>query len=184
MDAPNYTYVRVKSSTGEVWAAGARFKVAVGDRLTVPLDTPMENFESKSLKRTFPLIYFINGLTSDSGAQPAAAAPAVPIKVDPVQGGTSVADVWAGRKALSGKSIKVRGRVLECNGGILGRNWIHIQDGTGSPKEGTDDLTVTSDAAATVGSVVTFAGTIAVDKDFGAGYAYPVMLESGAIVAE
>jgi len=88
------------------------------------------------------------------------------------------------RKALSGKSIKVRGRVVKFNGGILGRNWIHIQDGTGSPKEGTDDLTVTSDAAATVGSVVTFAGTIAVDKDFGAGYAYPVMLESGAIVAE
>jgi len=50
--------------------------------------------------------------------------------------------------------------------------------------EAPDDLTVTSDAAATVGSVVTFAGTIAVDKDFGAGYAYPVMLESGAIVAE
>jgi hypothetical protein len=157
MDAPNYTYVRVKSSTGEVWAAGARFKVAVGDRLTVPLDTPMENFESKSLKRTFPLIYFINGLTSDSGAQPAAAAPAVPIKVDPCRAAQAWADVWAGRKALSGKSIKVRGRVVKFNGGILGRNWIHIQDGTGSPKEGTDDLTVTSDAAATVGSVVTFA---------------------------
>ena len=58
MDAANYTYVRVKTSSGEIWAATGQFKVAVGDKVSVPLEMPMENFHSNTLNRTFPIIYF------------------------------------------------------------------------------------------------------------------------------
>lgn len=58
MDAANYTYVRVKTSSGDIWAATGKFKVAVGDKVSVSLEMPMENFHSNALKRDFPRIYF------------------------------------------------------------------------------------------------------------------------------
>jgi hypothetical protein len=89
--------------------------------------------------------------------------------------------VWADRKALAGKTVTVRGKVVKVNGGILDRNWIHLQDGTGKAADGTHDLLITSDGTARVGDIVTATGTIAVDKDFTAGYAYKVMLENAKI---
>ncbi len=198
MDAANYTYVRITTDKGDLWAASSQFKVAVGDRVVVPLETPMQNFSSKSLNRTFPLIYFASRITregesaapppmaiahapSGGGSAPAAAdAGAVTTPIEPAAGGTTVAKIWADRKALAGKTVTVRGKVVKFNGGILDRNWVHIQDGTGKAADGTNDLLVTSDAAAKVGDVVTVTGTVAVDKDFTAGYAYKVMLEKAA----
>ena len=54
MNASNYTYVRVKTDAGDVWAAGGVFPVAVGDRVTLALEMPMENFHSESLEARFP----------------------------------------------------------------------------------------------------------------------------------
>jgi hypothetical protein len=56
MDAASYTYVRVGTDKGDVWAAGPQFAVKVGDRVVVPLEMPMQNFHSQSLKRDFPVI--------------------------------------------------------------------------------------------------------------------------------
>jgi hypothetical protein len=198
MDASTYTYVRVKTDKGDVWAATAQFKVAVGDRVVVPLETPMQNFASKTLNRTFPLIYFTSRITKEgespapppmaighgtpgAGAATAEGASPVATPMEPPAGGTTIATVWADRKALAGKTVTVRGKVVKFNGGILDRNWIHIQDGTGKAADGTNDLLVTSDAAAKVGEIVTATGTVAVDKDFTAGYAYKVMVEKAAI---
>ena len=198
MNASSYTYVRVKTDAGDVWAASSEFKVAVGDRITLALEMPMENFRSESLKRDFPLIYFTTRIGregevpqatpammaghSQTGAADARAATAQvtePIQAAP--GGTTVAGVWASRKSLAGKTVTVRGKVVKFNGGILGRNWIHIQDGTGAAADGTNDLLVTSDAAAKVGDIITVTGTVAIDKDFTAGYAYAVLIEGAKI---
>jgi hypothetical protein len=103
-------------------------------------------------------------------------------RILPPPGGTTIADVWAKRTALAGTSVSVRGKVVKFNGGILGKNWLHLQDGTGDAAAKTNDLTVTSMATASVGDVVTATGVVAVDKDFGAGYAYPVILEDAQIV--
>ena len=194
MNAANYTYVHVKTGSGDIWAASSQFKVAVGDKVVVPLEMPMENFHSTSLKRDFPLIYFSSRITKE-GEAPAAMGGALPPGHNPMgsaraevtevipqpAGGTTVASVWANGKALSGKSVTVRGKVVKFNGGILGRNWMHIQDGTGSNKDGSNDITVTSAAAAKVGDIVTITGTVVVDKDFGAGYAYAVLIEGATI---
>ena len=72
MNASNYTYVRVKTDAGDVWAASGEFKVAVGDRVTLALEMPMENFHSETLKRDFPLIYFTTRIGRE-GEVPAAA---------------------------------------------------------------------------------------------------------------
>ncbi len=228
MNAANYTYVRLKTGNGDLWAASDQFAVKVGDRVVVPLETPMENFHSASLNRDFPIIYFASRIWREGetpAAVPATAMPALasshgPVsagpaatpagdaaaaqgggmggmmaghgtqrpappkveKLEPPAGGLSVADVWARRASLNGKTVTVRGTVVKFNGGILGRNWIHIQDGSGTADDGTHDLTITSDATVKVGDIVTVTGVLAVDKDFTAGYAYPVMLEQGKIV--
>ena len=92
-----------------------------------------------------------------------------------------MANVWANRRALAGKAVAVRGKVVKYNGGILGVNWLHIQDGTGTADRKTNDLTITTDDTATIGDIVTATGTLATDKDFGAGYAYPVILEKSTL---
>jgi hypothetical protein len=196
MDAASYTYVRVKTDKGDVWAATAQFKVAVGDQVTVPLEMQQTDFRSPTLNRQFPVIYFashidrVGGETapamtpahpSASAASPSAAAPQPATPVTPAEGGMTVADVWAKRGALAGKTVTVRGRVVKFNGGILDRNWVHIQDGTGDAKDGSNDLTITSQNGAKVGDIVTATGKVAVKKDFGAGYAYEVLLEGATI---
>jgi hypothetical protein len=109
-----------------------------------------------------------------------AAAPTVQ-KMDPPAGGLSVADVIAKRDTLSGKPVTVRGTVVKFNGGIMDRNWLHIQDGSGTADAKTNDLTITTTADAKVGDVVTMTGIVGTKKDFGAGYAYDVILEKATI---
>lgn len=199
LDAPNYIYLRVKADSGEVWAATTPFKVAVGDRVVVPLEMPMENFHSQTLNRDFPLIYFAPriahegepeppalavGHSPQGGGAPGAEVSPVAEMVAPVKGGTTVAKVWADRATLAGKTVTVRGKVVKFNGGILGKNWVHVQDGTGAKSNGSDDLTITTMAPAKVGEVIALTGTVAVKKDFGAGYAYEVMVEDATVAAQ
>lgn len=208
MNASNYTYVRVKTEAGEVWAASSQFEVAVGDQVVVPLETPMTNFHSPSLNRDFPLIYFASRIEREGGAapprgatpppmaiahaSPAAAGQASPgagtqasqggtAAIAPRDGETPIAKVWADRKALAGKTVTVRGKVVKFNGGILGRNWIHLQDGSGKAADGTNDLLVTTDGTAKVGDVIAARGVVAVDQDFTSGYAYKVLIEKASI---
>jgi hypothetical protein len=200
MDTETYTYIKVDTGQDEFWAAAGRFEVEIGETVTVPLDTPMENFHSDTLDRTFPLIYFASRVLREgetaqaasampashppiSGAAPAAGSVAVE-PVEAAEGGMTVAGIWDGRANLAGSTVTVRGRVVKFNGGILGRNWLHLQDGTGDAAQGTHDLTVTTDAATAVGAVVTVTGTVVVDQDFGAGYVYPVLLENASVESE
>jgi hypothetical protein len=81
---------------------------------------------------------------------------------------------------LKGKQIEVRGKVVKVNNGIMKRNFLHIQDGTG--KEGTNDLTITSIQTAEVGDDVTVTGTVVLDTDFGFGYKYPLLVENSNIL--
>jgi hypothetical protein len=200
MDTATYTYIGVDTGQDELWAATGRIEIEVGETVTVPLDTPMENFHSDTLDRTFPLIYFASRVLREgetAQAEPAMPAGHPPVtgaapaegaaEVEPVEvaeGGVTVADVWGGRATLAGSSVTVRGRVVKFNGGILGRNWMHLQDGSGDAAQGTHDLTVTTDAEAAVGTVVTVTGTVVVDQDFGAGYVYPVLLEKATVASD
>ena len=93
--------------------------------------------------------------------------------------GMTVEAVNKQMKELKGKQVTVTGKVVKVNNGIMKRNFLHIQDGTGG--EGTNDLTVTSNQTATVGSNVTVTGTVVLGTDFGMGYSYPLLVEKASI---
>lgn len=197
MDSGGYTYVRLQAGgKDDVWVAAPQFDAKVGETISVSLDMAMQDFQSKTLNRTFPLLYFVQEVGRNgqppSGGGPAAApalmnshgaavAAATVEKIDPPAGGVSVADVFAKKAALSGKTVTVRGKVVKFNGGIMDRNWLHIQDGSGKADAHDNDLTITTDDAASVGDVVTVTGTVGTNKDFGAGYAYNVIVEKASL---
>lgn len=97
-------------------------------------------------------------------------------------GGTRIADIHANAKDLSGKTVTVRGKVVKVTPGVMGKNWIHIHDGTGS--DATADLTVTTDATVKVGDLVLVKGTLATNKDFGVGYTYDVIVQDAQVTVE
>ena len=183
-----YTYVKLDAGPdGEIWAAGLSTQIAVGDDVSIFGGTLMREFESKTLNRTFKNIYFARALRvvgrgpgASSAPEPQGTLEADPtIDVEKIEGGHTVAEIFEGAEVLSGRDVVVRGQVVKFNGGILGTNWLHVRDGTGTT--GSDDLTVTTDATANVGDVVVVRGRLATDKDFGAGYHYPVIVEDASI---
>lgn len=189
MDAGGYTYLRLQTSAGEKWAAVTEAKVAVGSTVTIVNAAAMHNFTSPTLKRTFDEILF-GSLGSAGGAAPAmAAAPAAPAEIVVQAGipraegadGRTVAEVFAQRQALAGKKVAIRGQVVKYNDHIMNKNWVHLRDGSGSAATKDNDLTVTTAQEVAVGDVVLVTGTLATDKDFGAGYAYPAIVEDAAV---
>ena len=87
----------------------------------------------------------------------------------------TVAELHAKRTELGGKQITVTGKVVKVNNGIMRRNFIHVQDGTGSGK--TDRVIFTSRQTARVGDKIAATGTVKLNTDFGMGYFYPTLVE-------
>jgi hypothetical protein len=218
MNAGSYTYVQVDDGSKKIWAAAPQFTVAVGDKVVVPEGAPMQNFQSKTLGRTFDLVYFVPGVqvlgakaaggaatgglaTADQavkdqvaaahaaagveGHGPVAAKAAAPVDLSNIKkadGGQTVAEVFAKKADLTGKDVLVRGRVVKFTGEVMGKNWIHVQDGTGSV--GSNDLTISTSATADVGNTVLVRGKLVTDRDLGAGYHYDVIIEDGTVSVE
>lgn len=174
-NVPGYTYLRLKTARGEKWAAVNRSEVGKGDRVTVENAVVMKDFESRSLKRTFKSILF-GTLAGAHAAQP---APAEEIHVTRAAGDMTVEEVATRRTELKDRQVQVRGKIVKYTPGILGRNWIHLRDGSGA--EGSNDLLVTTTDQAKSGDIVTVKGVVHTDRDFGAGYTYKVLIEDAAL---
>jgi hypothetical protein len=200
----NYTYLKVSDNGAENWIAVTRQEAAAGEVYYYDQALEMKNFNSKELKRTFETIYFVQGLSK----QPITAAAAPPagmggmgemggdaaakhtgkialekkpgISITPVAGSVSIAQLWADKDKYSGKTIKIKGQVVKINEQVMGKNWIHIQDGSGD--SGNFDLAVTTLDGMKMDDVVTFEGVITLNKDFGAGYFYEVIMEDAKLV--
>jgi uncharacterized protein YycO len=146
----------------------------------------MKDFKSSNINRTFDEILFVedarksptpdemkkihaNALTLDKEK----------IKVEPASDGKTIEQIFAQKSELKGEIVKVRGKVVKFNKQIMKRNWIHIQDGTGD--ENNYDLVITSDQDVKIGDIITAEGKLAIDKDFGAGYFFPVIVEEASI---
>jgi hypothetical protein len=200
MNAASYTYVLVDTGTQKLWAAAPQFAVKTGDSIAVADGMPMRNYHSQTLKRDFDVVYF-TGTVTLNGKSPAdadaaielpknhppiagfSAKPAIDLSgIKKAEGGKSIAEIYAGKVELRGKPVKVRGKVVKYNAAILGKNWLHIQDGTGSA--GSNDLAVTTAAKAKVGDTVLVTGAVAIDRDFGSGYRYSLILEDAKVTVE
>jgi hypothetical protein len=198
LDAAPYCYLRIQTARGEVWAEVPQAKIEKGAEVTVVNPMVMNNFESKTLNRTFPEVFFgtlasAPGAASAGAPAPGAAAtaPGTPVatpvavgKIDKATGpdAHTVGEIWAQKGALKEKTVTLRGKVVKYNPGIMGRNWIHLQDGSGDPGKNTHDITVTSLDPVAKGDVVTIKGTLRLDKDFGAGYTYALLVEEAKVV--
>jgi hypothetical protein len=92
---------------------------------------------------------------------------------------STVETLYAKKDQLSGKRIQISGKVVKVNNGIMGKNFFHLQDGSG--KSPANDLTVTTQDVVKVGDQVTVTGLVTVNRDFGAGYSYPLILEEATV---
>jgi hypothetical protein len=191
MDAATYTYLQVDTGKEKIWAAAPQTTLKVGDKVQLPSGMPMKDFTSKALNRKFDTIYFVDHVAVDSDAHAASTGPSAPADNHHVNIHGSLLSAPAApmkftglKQSLKGQSVKVRGKVVKYNPQIMGKNWVHIQDGTG--KSGTDDLTITTSdpIKLKVGDTVLVSGTLALDKDFGYNYQYPVMLEDAKMTVE
>lgn len=202
MDAANYTYVHVEADGEKVWAAGPLCEMEVGNEVTIDTRMPMPNFHSETLDRTFDVLYFVGGFSADATARqsggmsgmgsmsgmasshtnPEPAADVDLSGIERAEGGHTVAEMFIDPTALDGNTVILRGKVVKYLPGIMGRNWLHLRDGTGD--DGTNDLTVTTQSFAKVGDLVVIEGKVAADKDFGAGYFYNVIVENATVTKE
>ncbi len=119
-----------------------------------------------------------------SGGSARAIVPADKVKVEKAEGenAQTVEECFANAEKLDTKTVQIRGKVMKFSSMIMGKNWIHLQDGTGDPEKKTHDLVVTTTGKAEKGSVVTLEGILHKDKDFGAGYRYAAIVEEAKVI--
>ncbi|HEY6871191.1 MAG TPA: DNA-binding protein [Geobacteraceae bacterium] len=202
MDSGGYTYMFLQVQGGKkIWVAVPKTKVRVGQKIAFVPGPEMKNFKSKTMNRTFDTIIFSLGLAGQKGSDAgkknkkkeaavvvpgskSAAVAAEKIKVAKATGpdAHTVAEVFALKNVLNGKKVVVRGKVVKVAEHIMKMNWVHIQDGTGTPGKNDHDLVVTTTALPAEGDTVTVSGTLLKDKDYGSGYKYDALVENAEIV--
>lgn len=203
-----YTYLLVKGKGPEYWVAVSALEAAPGETYYYQGGLLMENFHSDELDRDFESVLFLDaiypGTPPDLGSntdqearemdfdQPLppqgqgdtpgsrAVTEKARVKVEAVEGAITIAELYANPSQYEGKQIKVTGQVTKFNPQIMDRNWIHLQDGT--EHEGKFDLTATSVEYFETGNTVSLEGILALNRDFGYGYSYELLLENATAV--
>ena len=213
IDAAGYTYVQVESNAENIWLAGPKTTITQGGSIDVNTRAPMRNFHSKALDRDFPVIYFVDSYsgsavqsapaqTSASASAATATATAtmdmptgnqavtniksmvaknldLKTPVKRAEDGQTIAEIYANKHELSGKLVKVRGKVSKFTPNVMNKNWIHIIDGSGE-----NDLTVITDQLVKPEQMIVIEGTVLLDKDFGYGYFYELLIDNAKVVIE
>ena len=191
MDSSGYTYAHIENKGEKLWVAVPQTQIKKGETVSFRPGMVMENFESKTLKKKFDKIVFSDGVqgpqaggqaATSGGSKDKAPKTKEKITVKKAAGANAytIAELFKNSKKLDNKTVVVKGKVIKVSSGIMKRNWVHIQDGTGDARKGNFDLVVTSTGGALPAKddVVTVTGTLAKDRDFGAGYKYSVIVEN------
>jgi hypothetical protein len=181
----SYTYLKVKEEDSIFWIAITKREMKTGETISFKDPLEMKNFTSKELQKTFETIYLVSGISngsSPSGSKQSATNPhektaieKKEISIEPTEGGISIGELFSKKDSYANKVVRIKGQVVKFNRAIMGKNWVHLQDGTG--ELGNNDLLVTTQDVVAIGDVVVFEGTIALNKDFGSGYSYEILME-------
>lgn len=184
-----YTYLKVDENGLENWIAVTKIEANIGDKFYYSGGDEMKNFESKELNRVFSSVYFVQNISktqnqgestaTKSESKVATMEKVEAIEIDPVEGGISIGDLYKNKEDYVGKSVIIKAKVTKVNKNIMDRNWIHLQDGTADG--GNFDLTITTNQIANVGDIITIEGIVTLNKDFGAGYFYELILENAIL---
>lgn len=187
-----YTYLHVKEGEKTYWLAIPKMDDAkVGETYYHFGGMEMKDFKSKELNRTFASVYFMD-FVSRSAEAPKPKAMTVPehgkkstpakitTSIKPPQGAITIGELYRDKKKYAGKTVKIKAEVVKYNEKIMGKNWAHLQDGSNFGN--SYDLTITLKASLKIGDVVTIQGKVALDKDFGSGYFFPVIVEDAILL--
>ena len=191
MNAAGYTYMLVSEGRKEQWIAVAEMDVDIGTTYYFQGGLQMSDFRSRELDTIFKSILFVDHISLEPPVQSEdmslsmAHSASIPVEkldlsVEAAPNGITIAELLSEMKSYKGKTVRIRGQVTKFNADIMDKNWIHIQDGT--EHEGRYDLAITSSSTVTTGDILTFEGKITLDKDFGFGYFYEVLMEEAIII--
>jgi len=182
----NYLYLQVSENKETYWIAVPAMDIDPGETIYFSKYMVMNDFKSDNIDRTFDNILFVEdarkSATPDEMKKIHSGATSVEkqdINIEPLAEGKTIQQIYANKSSLNGQVILTKGKVVKFNKQIMKRNWIHIQDGTGD--ENSYDLVITTNDEVKVGDVITAEGKLSVDKDFGAGYFFPVIIEEAKI---
>jgi len=188
LQTTSYTYLLGKENGNLQWLALPKINAEVGDVYYHQKGMEMKDFKSTELDRTFESVMFLQGVErTDSFQNNSSATPGVkstPKKlttvINTVEGSITIAELLTNKDNYANKTVKIRAEVTKYNSNIMGKNWLHIQDGTEC--SGENDLTITSEMESKVGEIITVEGKVILDKDFGSGYFYKIIMEEGRII--
>jgi hypothetical protein len=189
-----YNYINVNEGTEQFWIAAKKQNVVVGETYFYKGGLLKTNYESKEHNRLFSKIYLVTNMVGSDHANqtgmvkqastttadqvPSAASTPKEVRVIEQEGSIKIAELVKHPEKYDGKTIQVSGVCVKINPNIMNRNWLHLTDGS----QDDYDLTITSDEFVTEGTVITMQATVALNKDFGAGYRYDLILENGVLI--
>ena len=195
LPATKYSYLKVTEGDEDYWIAIRKQEVNVGGTYFYRNGLLKTNFESKEYNRVFDRIFLVSSLVPENHGNNAGGVSAsfnseeninqqkqdIPTHTEEVvqhKGSVKIADLVANPGSYEGKTVQITGKCVKINPNIMKRNWIHLQDGS----KDDFDLVVTSNAFVPEGTIVTIKAKVVLNKDFGAGYRYDLILEDGIVV--
>ena len=184
LNTEKYTYMSVSEEGKKHWIAIPKNDIKVGETYHYTGGLLKKNFYSREYDRVFETIYLVSKIWKENAKSSALEAAVERTKagaslnvkvgkIKPVEGAITIAELFKNKEKYSNQKVKITGKCVKVNPKIMGRNWIHLQDGSGEEL----DLTITTQQDIPLGIVLTLEGTIALDKDFGAGYRYDIIME-------
>ena len=186
----SYTYLNVTENMTDRWVAVSKQEVNKGDVYYYDEALQMNNFHSKEIDRTFETIYFVNQISKTALTQnPMGGMPAhtgkvetksAEINLNKKEGELTIANLFLKKAEFTSQEFEIRGIVVKVNEQVMGKNWVHIQDGTKNAD--SFDLTITTQENVEVGNEVIFKGKLTLDKNFGSGYFYDVIMEDAVLI--
>jgi len=188
-----YLYLNVseKGAVEPFWIATRIMDITVGETYFYKGGLLKTNFESKEFNKVFDKIYLVssNLVLANHATNPDFQNTAANVQADvnptkttqkqvAVKGSIKIAELVKNAKKYEGKTVQISGTCKKLNASIMGKNWIHLADGS----KDSYDLVVTSTELVNEGDFVTIKAVVTLNKDFGAGYKYDLILENGTLV--
>lgn len=192
----SYTYLRLAEDNTEKWLAVPSIKAEVGEVYFYKGGMEMPNFKSNELDRMFDVVLFLQTISKnkeDLEVKPFKhdvsilekksankSKEKLEITIKTVEDVIFIEELMKNASLYKDKVVKVKGQVTKFSSQIMSKNWVHLQDGTDF--NGEFDLTLTTNAIVRVGDVVIFEGKVSLNKDFGAGYFYKLIIENAIFI--
>lgn len=192
----SYTYLRINDNNTEKWLAVPSINAEVGEVYFYKGGMEMPNFKSNELDRMFDVVLFLQTISKNKEGLEVKqfkhdvsilkkknankSNEKLEITVEAIENAISINELIKNMDLYKDKVVKVKGQVTKFSSQIMSKNWIHLQDGTDF--NGEFDLTLTTNAIVSIGDVVVFEGKVSLNKDFGAGYFYKLIIENAILI--